>query len=85
MDQVNVLRKFSRYDLREVTKMSDEINVLCQELNTITSKYNINTYSDLLNLRIDKEGDDLSNRFLLCTSKLKFLQKELDYLFLEAD
>lgn len=84
MSVSNLLDKFSHYDLQEVSSVLTELNNICNKLNTICSRFNIKSHKDLVSLQLLGETSTVLE-FNQCMSRLRSLQKDIDFLFIEGD
>jgi len=78
------LDNFSNHDLKELSTLITELNDVCFTLTTLCSNYNINSSKDLSEIK-KYEDPKVAELFNICTARLKKLQNDLDFIFIETD
>lgn len=79
-----LLDKFTKYDLRQVDSVLSRLESINLELIQISKKYNLFTDKDLVLFRKYGEIED-KERFCILMAKLKKLQEEIEFLFIEDE
>jgi hypothetical protein len=84
MSDLNLLEKFTKYDLQEVDSVITRLNNSCKVITDISKKYQIHTNRDLASLQKYGDPEDVK-AFLIAMRELKALQTEIEFLFIEGD